>query len=61
MAAEPEPAFVPEVPSFTLDLAACDMGTVAACDVMEILWEDARNHYETKTAAQVLEAISGAC
>lgn len=68
MPAEPAPAPAPAPESapapsrlntsFTLDLSACDLGEVAACDLMDVMFEDAVDSYHQHNAAQVLENLS---
>lgn len=57
MAAEPDPGQNTS-PTFVLDLSSCDLGFVAACDVMEEICNDLRAAYDTQTAACVLESIT---
>lgn len=58
MPAEPAPAAEPTSESFTLDMSACDLGEVAACDLMDVMFENAVDNYHQHTSAQVLENLS---
>jgi hypothetical protein len=39
-------------------MSACDLGEVAACDLMDVMFENAVDNYHQHTSAQVLENLS---